>query len=94
MPIRNNNDTLTKQAFRHQQGWTGPGVPAGVIYGARRLARDEAGRDAGGGGLAQWVAFVKRGCFKYMVHNNEENKDYCIKDYFLPRGIGIKYSNP
>ena len=43
---------------------------------------------------AQWMAFVKRGCFKYMVHNNEENKDYCIKDYFLPRGIGIKYSNP
>ena len=43
---------------------------------------------------AQWMAFVKRGCFKYMVHNNEENKDYCIKDYFLPRGIGMKYSNP
>ena len=26
---------------------------------------------------AQWVAFVERGCFKYMVHNDEEGKDYC-----------------
>lgn len=26
---------------------------------------------------AQWVAYVERGCFKYMVHNNEEGKDYC-----------------
>ena len=25
---------------------------------------------------AQWVAFVVRGCFKYMV-NDEEGKDYC-----------------
>lgn len=25
----------------------------------------------------QWVAFVERGCFKYMVHNDEEGKDYC-----------------
>ena len=24
---------------------------------------------------AQWVAFVERGCFKYMVHNDEEGKD-------------------
>ena len=46
------------------------------------------------GESAQWMAFVKRGCFKYMVHNDEEDKDYCIKDYFLPRGIGMKYSNP
>lgn len=26
---------------------------------------------------AQWVAFVERGCFKYMVHNDGEGKDYC-----------------
>ena len=26
---------------------------------------------------AQWVAFVEHGCFKYMVHNDEEGKDYC-----------------
>ena len=26
---------------------------------------------------AQWVAFVERGCFKYIVHNDEEGKDYC-----------------
>ena len=63
----------TKQALYVLQIGAGPGVPAGILHGAR---------------------FVKRGCFKYMVHNNEENKDYCIKDYFLPRGIGIKYSNP
>lgn len=43
---------------------------------------------------AQWVAFVERGCFKYMVHNDVDGKDYCIKDYFLPCGIGVKYSNP
>ena len=29
------------------------------------------------GESAQWVAFVERGCFKYMVHNDEEGKDYC-----------------
>lgn len=35
-------------------------------------------RDAGEtGDPAQWVAYVERGCFKYMVHNDEEGKDYC-----------------
>ena len=29
------------------------------------------------GESAQWVAYVERGCFKYMVHNDEEGKDYC-----------------
>jgi hypothetical protein len=29
------------------------------------------------GKSAQWVAFVERGCFKYMVHNDENGKDYC-----------------
>ena len=62
-------------------------------HGERRvMERGEKLEEAGE--PAQWMAFVKRGCFKYMVHNNEENKDYCIKDYFLPRGIGMKYSNP
>ena len=31
---------------------------------------------------AQWVAFVERGCFKYMVHNDEEGKDYCTSFAF------------
>lgn len=26
---------------------------------------------------AQWVAYVEQGYFKYMVHNEEEEKDYC-----------------
>lgn len=26
---------------------------------------------------AQWVAFVERGCFIYMVHSDGEGKDYC-----------------
>lgn len=26
---------------------------------------------------AKWVAYVERGTFKYMVHNDEEGKDYC-----------------
>jgi len=29
------------------------------------------------GKSAQWVAFVERGCFKYVVHNDENGKDYC-----------------
>ena len=54
-------------------------------HGERRvMERGEKLEEAGE--PAQWMAFVKLGCFKYMVHNNEENKDYCIKDYFLPRG--------
>lgn len=24
----------------------------------------------------QWIAYVERGCFKYMVHNHKEGKDY------------------
>jgi len=26
---------------------------------------------------SRWVAYVEKGCFKYMVHNSEEGKDYC-----------------
>ena len=26
---------------------------------------------------SRWVAYVVKGCFKYMVHNSEEGKDYC-----------------
>ena len=29
------------------------------------------------GSPAQWVGFVEKGCFKYVVHNDEEGKDYC-----------------
>ena len=62
-------------------------------HGERRvMERGETLEEAGK--PAQWVAFVERGCFKYMVHNNEENKAYCIMDYFLSRGISMKYSNP
>ena len=62
-------------------------------HGERRtFERGETLEEAGE--PAQWVAFVERGCFKYMVHNDVDGKDYCIKDYFLPCGIGVKYSNP
>ena len=48
---------------------------------------------------AQWVAYVERGYFKYMVHNGEEGKDYCtgfafegefVADY--PNGLCGKIS--
>lgn len=29
------------------------------------------------GNPSQYVAYVERGHFKYMVHNNEDGKDYC-----------------
>ena len=45
-------------------------------HGERRtFLRGETLEEAGE--PAQWVAFVERGCFKYMVHNDEEGKDYC-----------------
>ena len=45
-------------------------------HGERRvMERGETLEEAGE--PAQWVAFVERGCFKYMVHNDEEGKDYC-----------------
>ena len=37
-----NYDTSTKQAIQHLQGGAGPGVPAGVLHGARGAARDGA----------------------------------------------------
>ena len=47
-----------------------------VEQGERRvMERGETLEDVGE--PAQWVAFVERGCFKYMVHNDEEGKDYC-----------------
>ena len=45
-------------------------------HGERRtFLRGETLEEAGE--PAQWVAFVERGCFKYMVHNDEDGKDYC-----------------
>ena len=45
-------------------------------HGERRtFLRGETLEEAGE--PAQWVAFVERGCFKYLVHNDEEGKDYC-----------------
>ena len=45
-------------------------------YGEKRvMERGEKLEEAGE--PAQWVAYVERGCFKYMVHNDEEGKDYC-----------------
>ena len=45
-------------------------------HGERRvMERGETLEDVGE--PAQWVAFVECGCFKYMVHNDEEGKDYC-----------------
>ena len=40
----------------------------------RSLERGETLEEAGR--PSRWVAYVERGCFKYMVHNNEEGKDY------------------
>ena len=42
----------------------------------RLLKRGEIFEDAGK--PSQYVAYVERGCFKYMVNNEEEGKDYCI----------------
>ncbi|MBR1378595.1 MAG: Crp/Fnr family transcriptional regulator [Bacteroidaceae bacterium] len=45
-------------------------------HGERRtFLRGETLEEAGE--PAQWVVFVERGCFKYMVHNDEEGKEYC-----------------
>ena len=45
-------------------------------HGERRtFLRGETLEEAGE--PAQWVAFVERGSFKYMVHNDEEGKEYC-----------------
>ena len=47
-----------------------------IEYGETRLMkRGEVFEKAGE--PSQLVAFVERGCFKYMVHNDEERKDYC-----------------
>lgn len=47
-------------------------------HGERRtFLRGETLEEAGE--PAQWVAFVERGCFKYMVHNDEEGiVSYCF----------------
>ena len=37
---------------------------------------------------AQWVALVEKGCFKYMVHNDEEGKDYCTGFAFEGEFVG------
>ena len=41
----------------------------------RLLKRGEIFEDAGK--PSEYVAYVERGCFKYMVCNEEEGKDYC-----------------
>lgn len=52
-------------------------------HGERRMMeRGETLEEAGE--PAQWVAFVERGCFKYMVHNDEEGKDYKCITYGFP----------
>ena len=37
---------------------------------------------------ARWMAYVKKGCFKYMVHNKEEGKDYCTGFAFEDEFVG------
>ena len=45
-------------------------------HGERRvMERGETLEEAGE--PSRWVAYVEQGCFKYMVHNDEEGKDYC-----------------
>lgn len=47
-----------------------------IEHGERRtLERGETLEDAGK--PSRWVAYVEKGCFKYIVHNDEEGKDYC-----------------
>ena len=47
-----------------------------MAHGERRvMERGETLEEAGQ--PSRWVAYVERGCFKYMVHNDEEGKDYC-----------------
>ena len=41
----------------------------------RIMKRGEIFEEAGN--PSQYVAYVERGYFKYMVHNDEEGKDYC-----------------
>lgn len=41
----------------------------------RLLKRGEIFEDAGK--PSKYVAYVECGCFKYMVNNEEEGKDYC-----------------
>ncbi len=44
-------------------------------HGERRvMERGETLKETGE--PTQWVVFVERDCFKYMVHNDEECKDY------------------
>ena len=51
-------------------------VFTGVEHGEERLLkRGEIFEDADK--PSQYVAYVERGCFKYMVNNEEEGKDYC-----------------
>ncbi len=48
--------------------------------------------------LRQWVAFVERGCFKYMVHNDGEGKNYCtgfaFEGEFVADFPNCMYSKP
>lgn len=44
--------------------------------GLRLMERGETLKKAGE--PAQWVAFVERVSFKYMLHNDDEGKDYCM----------------
>ena len=45
-------------------------------HGERRtMERGETLEEAGE--PSRWIGYVERGCFKYMVHNDEEGKDYC-----------------
>ncbi len=56
-------------------------------HGERRvMERGETLEEAGE--PAQWVAFVERGCFKYMVHNSSEQKDYLTGFAFEGEFVG------
>ena len=41
----------------------------------RKMMRGETLEEAGE--PARWVAYIKKGCFKYMTHNQTEGRDYC-----------------
>ena len=59
-----------EQAIQHLQGGAGPGVPAGVLHGARGAADVPARRDAGGSGRAGAVGGL-RGAGLLQVHGSQ-----------------------
>ena len=81
VPIINRIDKMTHELNKHFNSYK-EGLDLEFLWryciehGEKRLMeRGETLEEAGE--PSRWVAYVERGCFKYMVHNDEEGKDYC-----------------